>query len=45
MRILVTSRPGAGHFGPLLPFARALQRAGDEVLVAIQGPAAGELAD
>ncbi len=44
MRILVTSRPGAGHFGPLVPFARALQRAGDDVLVAIPG-AAGEMAD
>ena len=44
MRVLVTSRPGAGHFGPLVPFARALQRAGDEVLVAIPG-AAGEMVE
>jgi UDP:flavonoid glycosyltransferase YjiC (YdhE family) len=30
----MTSNPGAGHVGPLVPFAQALVRAGDDVLVA-----------
>ena len=34
MRVLLTSTPGAGHLGPLFPFAHALRRAGHEVLVA-----------
>jgi UDP:flavonoid glycosyltransferase YjiC (YdhE family) len=34
MRVLITTRRGAGHFGPLVPFAQAFRRAGDEVLVA-----------
>jgi len=34
MRVLLTTRRGAGHFGPLVPFAQAFRRAGDEVLVA-----------
>jgi UDP:flavonoid glycosyltransferase YjiC (YdhE family) len=34
MRILLTSNRGAGHVGPLLPFAHAFLRAGDEVLLA-----------
>jgi Erythromycin biosynthesis protein CIII-like, C-terminal domain len=34
MRILITSNRGAGHIEPLVPFAQALLRAGDEVLVA-----------
>jgi UDP:flavonoid glycosyltransferase YjiC (YdhE family) len=34
MRVLITSRRGAGHFGPLVPFAEAFRRAGDDVLVA-----------
>ncbi len=34
MRILFSTTAGAGHFGPLVPFARALQRAGHDVLVA-----------
>src|SRR5262245_9522077 len=34
MRILITSNRGAGHIEPLLPFAHALLRAGDDVLVA-----------
>jgi len=34
MRILFTTTRGAGHFGPLVPFARACLRAGHEVLVA-----------
>src|SRR4051812_23239628 len=34
MRILITSNRGAGHIEPLVPFAHALRRAGDDVLVA-----------
>jgi UDP:flavonoid glycosyltransferase YjiC (YdhE family) len=34
MRILMTSNRGAGHIGPLVPFAQALLAAGDAVLVA-----------
>ncbi len=34
MRILLTSKAGAGHVGPLLPFARALRAAGAHVLLA-----------
>ena len=34
MRIVMTTNPGAGHVGPLVPFARAFIRAGDEVIVA-----------
>ena len=34
MRVLLTSTPGAGHVGPLVPFAHALRRAGHEVLIA-----------
>jgi UDP:flavonoid glycosyltransferase YjiC (YdhE family) len=34
MRVLVTTRGSAGHFGPLIPFANALRDAGDDVLVA-----------
>jgi UDP:flavonoid glycosyltransferase YjiC (YdhE family) len=34
MRILFTTTRGAGHFSPLVPFARACVRAGHEVLVA-----------
>jgi UDP:flavonoid glycosyltransferase YjiC (YdhE family) len=34
MRILMTSNRGAGHVGPLVPFAQALLAAGDAVLVA-----------
>jgi UDP:flavonoid glycosyltransferase YjiC (YdhE family) len=33
MRVLIASTGGAGHFGPLLPFAKALTRRGDDVLV------------
>jgi UDP:flavonoid glycosyltransferase YjiC (YdhE family) len=35
MRVLLTTKRGAGHFGPLIRFARALRRAGDTVLVAV----------
>jgi hypothetical protein len=40
MRVLMTSKAGAGHFGPLVPFARAFRRAGAEVLVAAPRDAA-----
>jgi UDP:flavonoid glycosyltransferase YjiC (YdhE family) len=40
VRILFASTRGAGHVTPLLPFARALQRAGDHVLVAVPRSAA-----
>lgn len=36
MRILMTSLGATGHVLPLVPFARALERAGHEVLVAAQ---------
>jgi UDP:flavonoid glycosyltransferase YjiC (YdhE family) len=34
MRILMTTNPGAGHVGPLVPFVNAFRDAGDTVLVA-----------
>ena len=34
MRVLITTNRGAGHVGPILPFAHAFRRAGDEVLIA-----------
>jgi UDP:flavonoid glycosyltransferase YjiC (YdhE family) len=34
MRVLITTTGGAGHFGPLVPFAEAIGRAGGEVLIA-----------
>ncbi len=34
MRVLLASTPGAGHLGPLIPFAHAIRRAGHEILVA-----------
>ncbi|HEY7455103.1 MAG TPA: glycosyltransferase [Thermoleophilaceae bacterium] len=34
MRALFSSTRGAGHFNPLVPFARAFERAGHQVLVA-----------
>jgi UDP:flavonoid glycosyltransferase YjiC (YdhE family) len=34
MRVLLTTKRGAGHFGPLVPFAHAFRRAGADVLVA-----------
>jgi UDP:flavonoid glycosyltransferase YjiC (YdhE family) len=40
MRVLMTTHRGAGHFGPMVPFAHALQRAGHDVLVAAPRPAA-----
>jgi hypothetical protein len=41
MRILFASTRGAGHVTPLLPFARALQRAGDQVAVVVPRSTAG----
>ena len=40
MRVLLTTKSGAGHFGPLIPFARALHRAGADVLIAAPRQAA-----
>jgi len=40
MRILMTTKAGAGHLGPLIPFARAFRRAGADVLVAAPREAA-----
>jgi UDP:flavonoid glycosyltransferase YjiC (YdhE family) len=40
MRVLITTKRGAGHFGPLIPFARAFRRAGATVLVAAPRSAA-----
>ena len=37
MRVLVSTTGAAGHFTPLVPFARALLDAGDEVLVTTRG--------
>jgi UDP:flavonoid glycosyltransferase YjiC (YdhE family) len=34
MRVLLASTAGAGHLGPLVPFAHAIRRAGHELLVA-----------
>lgn len=34
MRVVVATTAGAGHFGPLLPFARALRAGGHDVVVA-----------
>src|SRR5580765_7015068 len=34
MRALFTTQPGIGHYRPLVPFARALERAGHRVSVA-----------
>jgi UDP:flavonoid glycosyltransferase YjiC (YdhE family) len=40
VRVLFASTAGAGHVGPLVPFALACARAGHEVLVAAPGSAA-----
>jgi UDP:flavonoid glycosyltransferase YjiC (YdhE family) len=40
MRVLFAGTRGAGHFGPLVPFAHACERAGHEVLVAAPASAA-----
>ncbi len=41
MRILFATGQGGGHFGPLVPFARACVNAGHDVLVAAPASAAG----
>ena len=45
MRVLFSSTRGAGHFNPLVPFARAFERAGHELLFAgppdLAGPVDG----
>jgi UDP:flavonoid glycosyltransferase YjiC (YdhE family) len=41
MRVLFTTKSGAGHLGPLIPFARAFRRAGHDILVAAPREAAG----
>jgi UDP:flavonoid glycosyltransferase YjiC (YdhE family) len=35
MRVLISTTRGAGHIGPLLPFARALLRNNDDVIVTV----------
>jgi UDP:flavonoid glycosyltransferase YjiC (YdhE family) len=40
MRVLFATTRGAGHFGPLVPFAQACARAGHDVLVAAPASAA-----
>src|SRR3954469_21640843 len=35
MRVLISTTRGAGHFGPLIPFAQAIVRAGGDVLVCV----------
>jgi len=44
MRVLMTTHRGAGHFGPLVPFAQACLRAGHDVLVAAPRPAGAMVA-
>jgi UDP:flavonoid glycosyltransferase YjiC (YdhE family) len=44
MRVLMSTHRGAGHFGPLVPFARACVRAGHDVLVAAPRSAAAMVA-
>jgi UDP:flavonoid glycosyltransferase YjiC (YdhE family) len=41
MRSLFTSTNGLGHLYPMLPLARAVQRAGDDVLFAVPGNITG----
>ena len=45
MRFLFATTRGAGHFGPLIPFAHACRRAGHQVLVAGHDGAAPLAAD
>jgi UDP:flavonoid glycosyltransferase YjiC (YdhE family) len=45
MRVLISTRPGAGHVGPMIPFAHALLRNNDEVLVTAVASAAPMIAD
>lgn len=43
MKALFTSTNGLGHLYPMLPLARAVRRAGDDVLFATPGTVAGEV--
>jgi UDP:flavonoid glycosyltransferase YjiC (YdhE family) len=43
MRVLVSTTAGSGHFGPVVPFARACQAAGHEVAVAAPASFAAEV--
>jgi UDP:flavonoid glycosyltransferase YjiC (YdhE family) len=43
MRVLVSTTAGSGHFGPMVPFARACQAAGHDVAVAAPASFAGEV--
>lgn len=45
MRVLVTSTPGRGHLGPLVPLASALRDAGHEVRWATAPEACGTIAE
>lgn len=45
MRVLISTRPGAGHVGPLIPFAHALLRNNDEVIVTAPAEAAPMIAE
>src|SRR3954454_1396974 len=44
MRIMFCTRPGAGHFGPLVPFAKAFLRNNDEVVFVAPAEAAAMIA-
>jgi UDP:flavonoid glycosyltransferase YjiC (YdhE family) len=45
VRVLFASTEGAGHFNPLVPFAQALARRGDEVLFVVPPALAGTAHD
>jgi UDP:flavonoid glycosyltransferase YjiC (YdhE family) len=45
MRIMISTRQGAGHFGPLIPFAKAFLRNNDEILVTAPAAAATMIAN
>jgi UDP:flavonoid glycosyltransferase YjiC (YdhE family) len=45
MRVLISTRMGAGHIGPMIPFAHALLRDNHEVLVTAPSSAAAMVAD
>jgi len=44
MRVLLSTTAGAGHFGPMVPFARACQESGHQVKVAAPESFAGAVA-
>lgn len=45
MRILISTRRGAGHFGPLIPFAKAFLRNNDDVVIVAPQSAAAMIAE